>query len=273
MLRAVRIARTTDRTNITLLRDTLAKAGGDWTEVIFIPQADYDGKHGREFSEAVYEYVASAILRMMGYYVVRDYQPWRTGKTPDISAFKTPEIREMIEALRRRRLLKYGAASDELQMTSLLGKVEPSPLLDAPDAETIVVEVKRMTTRHSGFEQLGKTFHEAGDLYDTGYVCAPLLRTGGDPKFGVISLTWDGQIILQDASTKPARHSDHETQALRTEELEAVSAHFKLELLKNIGIVGAVKTVTQGEDITYQQFMERLAKLDPELVVESAEPS
>ncbi len=50
---------------------------------------------------------------MMGFYVIRDYQPSLTTKMPDVSAFRTPEIHEMIETLRRKKLLKYGAANEE----------------------------------------------------------------------------------------------------------------------------------------------------------------
>jgi hypothetical protein len=93
-------------------------------------------------------------LRMMGFYVVRDYQPHSSEKMPDLSAFRTDDIKEMIDLLRRRRLLKYGATSPELQMVRPLGRVEPMPLLKSPDVETIVVEAKKSATRYSGISQL-----------------------------------------------------------------------------------------------------------------------
>ncbi len=106
---------------VHLREEIMKKANVEWPEIVFLPQAYYVG--GRQFSEAVYEYVASMILRMMGYYVIRDYQPWGTSKMPDLTAFRTPEIKEMVEMLRKRKLLKYGAVSEELQMLGLFGRI------------------------------------------------------------------------------------------------------------------------------------------------------
>ena len=241
-----------------------------WSKVVFVPRAYFVS--GRQFSESVYEYLAAMVLRMMGFYVVRDYQPRNSAKMPDLSAFRTDDIKEMIDLLRRKRLLKYGATSAELQMIRPIGRVEPLPLLKSPDFETVVVEVKKSATRYSGISQLFDYYYEAGELYDTGYTCAPFLDEDSAHEYwGSLSLTEGGDIVEISPSKRPERYSSPERQQQRKEELDHVAASFKLELLKNVGLEESLALVSKGDELTYSEFMKRLINVDPETIIELVE--
>ena len=241
-----------------------------WSQVVFVPRAYF--ATGRQFSESVYEYLAAMVLRKMGFYVVRDYQPRNSAKMPDLSAFRTEGLREMIDILRRKRLLKYGATSAELQMIRPLGRAEPMPLLKPPDAETVVVEVKKSATRYSGISQLFDYYYEAGELYDTGYTCAPFLdESSAHEYWGSLSLTEGGDIVEIPPSKRPERYSSPERQQQRKEELDEVAASFKLELLKNVGLEESTALVSKGDELTYTEFMKRLIDVDPETIIELVE--
>lgn len=157
-------------------------------------------------------------------------------------------------------------------MVSLLGRVDPLPLVRGPDVESVVVEVKRLETRFVGFGQLETAIYEAGDLYDAGYVCAPLLEgESASQSIGTLSLSRNGEISMVDASNRPSRYSTPESERLRREELRHVLASFKMELLKNVGLRQGVQVVTGGDKLTYQQFVERLAEVEPERILELVE--
>jgi hypothetical protein len=253
------------------LRESVRKAGVGENEVLLIPVAYY--QTGPQFSEAVYEYVASTILRLMGFYVVRDYLPWGTQKMPDLSAFRTPEIKELIEMLRSRRLLRFGAASDELQLISMFGRVEPSSLLPGlSDFESVVVEVKRSSTASASISQLRHVIYESGDLYDAGFACFPHF---GDQllseDLGILRLRQDGEISPIFPTEKLARYPSSESQKLRGIQLEFVLGTFKVELLKNLGMQESVELVCKGERLSYEKFLRKAAKLEPETIIDAVE--
>jgi hypothetical protein len=247
------------------------KVGVSKEEVVFVPIAYYSD--GIQYSEAIYEYVSEAILRLMGFYVVKDYRPWNTGKMPDLSAFRTLEIKEMIDLLRKRKLLKFGAANEELQMISLLGRVEPEPLLTSPaEIESVVVEVKTLASRYATFPQLHTDLYETGDLYDMGLAGAPDLSPElQDKTLGGLSLKKNGEIVAFYPSEKLVRYSTDESQKLRKRELRSVLGLFKLELLKNVGMEEAVRLVSTGEELTYEQFIDKLADVEPEKILDLVE--
>jgi len=146
------------------------------------------------------------------------------------------------------------------------------PLLKPPDAETVVVEVKKSATRYSGISQLFDYYYEAGELYDTGYTCAPFLdESSAHEYWGSLSLTEGGDIVEIPPSKRPERYSSPERQQQRKEELDEVAASFKLELLKNVGLEESTALVSKGDELTYTEFMKRLIDVDPETIIELVE--
>jgi hypothetical protein len=195
---------------------------------------------------------------------------------PDVSAFRTPEIKELIEKLRSRRLLKFGAANDELQMLGMFERAEPSDLLPGlSDVESVVIDVKRSSTASASVSQLYSVLTESGDLYDAGFACFPYL---GDELFsedlGILRLKQDGEISPLYPAKKPQispRYSTGESQRLRKIQLEYVLGTFKMELLKNLGMQESVDLVCKGEKLSYEQFLQKAAQIEPETIIDLVE--
>lgn len=247
----------------------LKEEGMEPPDVLFVPYYWYS-KGGRRFGEQVYHYLSGLVFREMGYLVFDEYSPTfvtGTGRTPDVSAFRTPEVVELLAALRAKGIIASGAFQQELQLFSIFGK-RPSHVanasLDLTDAESVAIEVKRSESE-KGWLDLAQYLGEAYGFYDEGYLAAPLVQ--GE---GVLSFDREGRLVFgRDTARHHADPLSEPWAEKRGRQMLDVRGNAMLQLLKNLPLSRILST-SGGEGLrTYIELSASWEGLDAGVVIDA----
>lgn len=207
-------------------------------ECLFVPYKEY--RSGFQLGELVYHYLLGCLFREKGYLVLTEYplSEYHSRKTPrpDICAFKTSEIENILTQLRNRGIIGGGAFLQELQLFTLFGKQRykarrQDSLELSTEAEAVVVEIERRQNQVKGRSQLEMYLLQTQGLFDEGYLAGPFLeRTKG-----TITLSSQGRVIFEEADPafRPDPLPNHLMDA-RRRQLEKVRADGLIQLFKNL---------------------------------------
>ena len=256
-------------------------AGYPPEDVLYIPQQQYSSKGlTYQFDESFYHYLFGSVLRSMGYLVLDEYVPYMfTAKIPDLSAFRTVEVRDYLSVLDKRGFIRRGAFMTELQTLNITERAVLGAGISEPtiaEAESLLVEVKRSEKIKEGFDSVMEYLIAGYGLYDDGYLAAPFIRdedislnTFG---FGVLSLDEKGKLVFKKAKRMSTPKPSDLLLSNRRNQLWQVRATLVLQLAKNVPLDKLLKTCSQTRSVaTYRELLECLIQMDPEELVDLIE--
>jgi len=238
----------------------------DLADVLFVPYHWY-AKGGLQFGEPFYHFVAGLILRDAGYLILDEYTPsliTGTARTPDLSAFRTPELVDVMKRLRAAGVISSGAFAQELQLRNVLGspdEVTTPRQAESTDAEIIAVEVKRNESQYMvkrGSEQLRDYLLSAYGFYDEGYLSGPSI-TGP----GTISIGDDGSVRVERPSPSTSAAITDFWRERKSRQLLDVRVNVMLQILKCFGLSEMVEVCGgKGSVRTYDDLVRVVSRLD-----------
>ncbi len=239
------------------------KMRAELADVLFVPHSSYT--KGRQLSERIYHYFAGLVFRDMGYLVLDEYAPifvTATARTPDLLAFRTPELIDIMNVLRAEGVISRGAFLQELQLYSIFGRQNPgAPSQELTDGEGVVVEVKRSESEYlvrKGSLQLREYMSEAHGLYDEGYLSSPFIVGPG-----TVSLDGKGELVFERATPSTSTALTDYWKEKRALQLQDVRNNLVLEVLKSAGLSEMIDSCGGKEDVrTYGELVHALGKLD-----------
>lgn len=206
----------------------------------------------------------------MGYLILNEYTPSlvsETAMTPDITAVKTPQFKEILNKLSSVGITSAGAFAQELALFGSFRKMNPTHALGEvlTRAEIIVLEVERRSHVKQGSRQLADYSRQAYGFYGEGYLVAPFIN--GE---GVISLDYDGRLVFSRDKTvhytSPLPQTWREKKKLQ---LLDVRGNVILQLLKNLQPQQMIE-ICGGKDIrTYLDLERAWVTLDIENVIDA----
>lgn len=249
------------------LRISVKEMGRELSDVLLVPYYWYS-KGGYQFSEKIYHYLIGSVFRDMGYLVYDEYVPWLvSGKvsTPDLSAFKTPQIEDVMTLLRRKGIISNGAFQQELQLYTIFGKITPSsamPKTELTDAKSIVIEVERSEQVRRGSLQLANYMADAYGFYDEGYLAGPFIE--GE---GVISFGENGELIFIRPKPRQVSLTEYWRERKRLQ-MEDVKRYLMIQLLKNLSLEQILSLCENKRTVwSYMHFIYTMDYLEVEEIL------
>jgi len=250
------------------LKGEVEGMGKELSDVLFVPYIGYSAEAGYQFTELIYHYIAGLVFKDLGYLVLDEYAPslmTGRGRTPDLSAFRSPELAEAMNLLRAKGVISSaGAFGQELQFCSVFGRPAPSqaqrPRGVTDDAENVVVEVKRSENQYlvnTGSLQLRQYMAEAYGFYDEGFVAGPFLKGQG-----VVSLDLRGNLVLERSPPSTSAAMTDFWAERREQQMDDVRDTLKLQLLKNLPLSAIIEACEGNESArTYAQLQGAIGRL------------
>ncbi|MGA2666183.1 MAG: hypothetical protein ABSF83_14685, partial [Nitrososphaerales archaeon] len=245
------------------------------SDCLFVPYYEY--RSGFELGEEIYHYITGLVFKEMGYlvlneYVISEYDPEKAPR-PDVCAFKTKEIEEMLSELRSRGVIRAGAFLEELQLFNFFGKqlykARPVDVFEPlTSAEAVVVEVERTEFQRRGASQVqGYVLGNQG-LFDEGYVSGPFMQ----PSPGTITLSEDGALAFRrpEPAYQPASLPER-LEVRRRKELGNLRDLLVIQLFKNLPIRDIVSLCETDEASlsSYQDLLAAMVTIDPRVLMDA----
>ncbi len=250
------------------LKGEVERMGKELKDILFVPYFSYGKEAAHQFGESMYHYIAGLVFKDMGYLVLDEYAPslvTGTGRTPDLSAFRTAELAEAMTMLRRKGVISSaGAFGQELQLCSVFGRQARSQVVGlsstTTDAESVAIEVKRSESQYlinKGSAQLKEYLAEAYAFYDEGFLAGPFLEGPG-----VVSIDRKGRLDFERGSPSTSAAVTDTWTEQRELQMKDVRATVKIQLMKNLPLSRMIE-VGGGKEMvrTYEELQQSLYEL------------
>lgn len=250
------------------LAEDLQIRGISLADCLFIPYTEY--RDGVQLGENFYHYLVGLIFRELGYLVCDEFvlseYPGKAPR-PDICAFKSPRISEMLRELLNKEVVSGGAFLQELQMLGVFQKqrMKPRKPIEVTEAESVIVEIERKSQQRKGLSQVLDYIASTMGLFEEGFVAGPFMEM----LEGTITFDSQGEIryskglrsIVPQVET-PFASSLRDSR--KREQLEQIERVMRFELAKIMPLEKTVRTCInrRGDVATYGDLESAISSLD-----------